>query len=166
MASKSSQTLKPEADLKAPQTAKKPKGKNAWQLRDWETLFVAGIFLIALLATAWMIVVSITDPVPDNRYRILPAASLMIMVELWVMLTLPFYSKLGFWGAVLSLATYLFFAVPFVFLGLLPDAFSFVGAVFIVISLIAALLLFRQRDRFFPPPPVRPRSKPLPPKTS
>jgi hypothetical protein len=88
-----------------------------------------------------------------------------VIVEVWVFITLPLYSKLAFWGAVLSLATYLFFAVPFVFLGLLPDAVSLGAAIFIIISLVCGLLLFRQRDRFFPPAPLPPRTRrPAPPK--
>ncbi len=128
----------------------KPKStrRNAWQVRDWETLFVTLVFLIALLATIWMIFISVTDKEPENRFRIVPAGSLMIIVELWVMLTLPFYSKLAFWGSIISLATYLFFAVPFVFLGLLPTELSIGAGIFIIISLVCCIMLIRQRDRF------------------
>lgn len=154
----------------SPATGENPKApkktrQNAWRAKDWETLFVAFIFLVALVATLWMIFVSITGNDPDNRFRIVPAASLMLIVEIWLFITLPLYSKLAFWGAVLSLATYLFFAVPFVFLGLLPDAVSLGAAIFIVISLVCGLLLYRQRDRFFPPAPLPPRTRrPAPPK--
>src|SRR5689334_9182525 len=116
-----------------------PPRPNAWQGRDWETLFVALVFLIALGVTAWMIFISVTGTDPDNRFRIIPAAGLMLLVELWVFVSLPLYNKLAFWGAVLSLATYLFFAVPFVFLGLLPDGVMIGAGIFIVISLVCGL---------------------------
>lgn len=126
---------------------------NAFRDRNWEVLFVCFIFLVFLLATIGMILISVFDPKnTDNQFRILPAASLVILVDLWVMLSLPFYSKLSFWGGIIFLATYLFFAVPFVFLGLLPDTLWLGIAVFIVISLVCMLVLFRQRERFLRPP--------------
>ena len=123
---------------------------NAWQRRDWETLAVVGVFVIALLATVWMILVSVGDAESDasNRFRIVPAASLMLMVEIWLMLTLPFYGKLAFWGAIITIATYLFFAIPFVGMGLLSGPFSIGISGGIGLSLVCLLLLFRQRDRF------------------
>ena len=134
--------------------------KSAWRNGDWETLFVVGVLGLILLATLWMVLISVTDSDPDNNLRIIPAAAVMVMVELWLIYYLPRYDKLAFWGAVIALATYLFFAVPFLFLGLLPTSLTIAGAALVVISLVCGLLLFRQRDRFFPaPPPKTPAKK-------
>ncbi len=132
-----------------PTTKASKAGKTAWRERDWETLFVVAVFVIALLATVWMILISISDSDPDNKFRIVPAASLMLMIEAWLIFTLPFYGKLAFWGAVISIATYLFFAVPFVGMGLLSGGFAIGIGLFIVVSMLCLLLLFRQRERFF-----------------
>jgi hypothetical protein len=123
---------------------------TAWRNRDWETLFVVGVIGLILLGTLWMVVISVTDSDPDNKFRILPAAAVMVMVELWLIFYLPRYDKLAFWGTVISLATYLFFAVPFLFLGLLPTSLAVVGSVLAVICLVCGILLFRQRNKFFP----------------
>jgi hypothetical protein len=133
-----------------PQPTNQPKIRSAWRRRDWETLTVVGLFVLALLATVWMILISVTDnrSDPGNQFRIVPAASLMLMVEIWLILTLPFYGKLAFWGAIITIATYLFFAVPFVGMGLLSGPFAVGISIGIFASLIGLLLLFRQRDRF------------------
>jgi peptidoglycan/LPS O-acetylase OafA/YrhL len=123
---------------------------TAWRNRDWETLFVVGVIGLILLATLWMVLISMTDSDPDNKFRILPAAAVMVMVEVWLIFYLPRYDKLAFWGTVISLATYLFFAVPFLFLGLLPTALAVAGSVLAVICLVCGILLYRQRDKFFP----------------
>ena len=140
-------------------TEKKTVSRNVWQQRDWETLFVTGVVVVSLLLTLWMVYVSVTDPVPDNRYRIVPAASIMVMVEIWLILTLPVYGRLAYWGMVISIATYLFFAVPFTILNILPAGFAVGTTSGIVASAVCGLLLFRQRDRFFPPAPPAPRRK-------
>lgn len=151
MATNSSQPIK-TSEGKRPKEQKlaEPQLKrlNAWQSRDWETLFVTFIVFISLLATLWMVLISITDPEPNNRFRIVPAAAIMVMVELWLMVYLPVYGKLAFWGAFISLATYLFFAVPFIALGLLPTALATGGTIATALALICCLLLFRQRDHF------------------
>jgi peptidoglycan/LPS O-acetylase OafA/YrhL len=132
----------------------------AWRTGDWETLFVVGVLGLILLGTLWMVLISVTDSDPDNKFRIVPAAAVMVMVELWLIIYLPRYDKLAFWGAAIALATYLFFAVPFLFLGLLPLALTVVGTALVGISLVCCLLLYRQRARFFPPPPPKaPRKK-------
>lgn len=129
---------------------------TAWRNRDWETLFVVGVIGLIMAGTLWMVVISVTDSDPDNKLRILPAAAVMVMVELWLIFYLPRYDKLAFWGTVIALATYLFFAVPFLFLGLLPVALAVAGSILGVICLVCGLLLFRQRAKFFPaPPPAR-----------
>ncbi|MDB5078467.1 MAG: hypothetical protein JWP00_391 [Chloroflexi bacterium] len=133
--------------------------KTAWRKGDWETLFVVGVLGLTLLATLWMVLISITDSDPDNKFRILPAASVMMMVEIWLIWYLPRYDKLAFWGAVIALATYLFFAVPFLFLGLLPPTLTIAGTSLVIISLLCGLLLYRQRERFFPLPPPKPSRK-------
>lgn len=134
--------------------------KPAWRNGDWETLFVVGVLGLILLATLWMVLISVTDSDPDNNLRIIPAAAVMVMVELWLIIYLPRYDKLAFWGAVIALATYLFFAIPFLFLGLLPTGLAVAGSAMVVISLVCGLLLFRQRERFFPvPPPKTPAKK-------
>jgi peptidoglycan/LPS O-acetylase OafA/YrhL len=130
----------------------RPGSRNALRERNWEILFVALVMLVSLLATVGMVLVSVFDPKnADNQFRILPAACLMMLVELWLIFSLPFYSKMAFWGGVIFLATYLFFAVPFVFLGLLPGNFMIAAVLFIVISLVCLLLLFRQRELFLRP---------------
>ena len=142
---------------KTPAPAQKPDNispaytrPTAWHNRDWETLFVVGIIGLLLAGTLWMVVIAVTDSDPDNKLRILPAAAVMVMVELWLIFYLPRYDKLAFWGTVISLATYLFFAVPFLFMGLLPAALAVAGSVLGVICLACGILLFRQRDKFFP----------------
>lgn len=133
--------------------------KPAWRNGDWETLFVVGVLGLILVATLWMVLISVTDSDPDNNLRIIPAAAVMVMVELWLIIYLPRYDKLAFWGAVIALATYLFFAVPFLFLGLLPTTLAIVGTALVIISLLCGLLLYRQRERFFPLPPPKSTSK-------
>ncbi|MBN9390442.1 MAG: hypothetical protein J0I20_20605 [Chloroflexi bacterium] len=133
---------------------------TAWRNHDWETLFVVGVIGLILLATLWMVLISVTDSDPDNKFRILPAAAVMVMVEVWLIFYLPRYDKLAFWGTVISLATYLFFAVPFLFLGLLPTTLAVAGSILCVICLICGILLFRQRNKFFPvAPSTRPTIK-------
>ncbi|HEX2916730.1 MAG TPA: hypothetical protein VH186_38570 [Chloroflexia bacterium] len=160
MASKSTQL--PETSER-PQTA--AKRRNAWQARDYETMFVTLVFLLSLLATLWMVLVSVTGPDPDTRLRIVPASAVMVMVEAWLIFSLPVYSKLAFWGSLISLATFLFFAVPFIFLGLLPDSLDFAAIFFSLIALVCGLLLFRQRERFLPPPTPVQRSRQNRPKS-
>lgn len=116
---------------------------------------MVGVLGLILAGTLWMVLISITDSDPDNKLRIIPAASVMVMVELWLIFYLPRYDKLAFWGAVIALATYLFFAVPFLFLGLLPPLLALVGSALVLISLLCGLLLFRQRARFFPRLPAK-----------
>lgn len=133
--------------------------KPAWRNGDWETLFVVGVLGLILAGTLWMVFISVTDSDPDNNLRIIPAASVMVMVEVWLLVYLPRYDKLAFWGAVIALATYLFFALPFLFLGLLPTTLAIVGTGLVVISLLCGLLLYRQRGRFFPLPSTKIASK-------
>lgn len=134
-----------------PDTATTPTfRKSAWRNRDWETLFVVGVVGLILIGTLWMVVVSVADSDPDNKLRIVPAAAVMVMVEAWLIFYLPRYDKLAFWGTVIALATYLFFAVPFLFLGLLPTTLAVAGSVLVTVSLVCGVLLFRQRERFFP----------------
>ncbi len=129
----------------------RPGAINAFHDRNWEVLFVCFVFLVSLIATVGMVLISAFDPLNDSPYRILPAAALMIMVEIWLVFSLPFYNKLAFWGAIIFLGTYLFFAVPFAFLGLLPTAINIGVIAFIVISLICGLLLYRQKNLFLHP---------------
>lgn len=127
----------------------RPARRNAFRDRNWEVLFVSFIFLVSLLATIGMVLISVFDPKnTDNQFRIVPAASIMVMVELWLVFSLPFYSKISFWGGIIFLATYLFFAVPFVYLGLLPGVLGVGIGVFSVVALLCGLVLFRQRERF------------------
>ncbi len=154
-----SQPLKTEQPVSQTSASSGPARRNAFARRDWETLFVVATFVVSLLATLAMVLVSVTDKEPDNRFRIVPAASIMVMVELWLLVYLPFYGKLAFWGAVISLATFLFFAVPFIFLGLLPTSYTVGGIISIVMSLLAGLFLFRRRERFFPPAPPTKRTR-------
>ncbi len=142
---------------KPPPTAPKPgetatefNRQTAWHSRDWETLFVVGVVGLILLGTLWMVLISVTDSDPDNKFRIVPAAAVMVMVEVWLIFYLPRYDKLAFWGTVIALATYLFFAVPFLFLGLLPVTIAVVGSVLVAVSLLCGYLLYRRRARFFP----------------
>lgn len=131
-------------------------GRNAFKDRNWEVLLVSFVFLISLLGTLSMVLVSVFDPQnTDNQFRILPAASIMVMVELWLIIYLPFYGKLAFWGAYIFLATYLFFAAPFAFLQLLPGTLGLAADFFIVVSLVCGLLLFRQRAIFLQAPSKR-----------
>ena len=148
----------PPARTSREEPAEYPK-KSAWRNGDLETLFVVGVLGLILLGTLWMVLISVTDSDPDNKLRIVPAAAVMVMVELWLIIYLPRYDKLAFWGAVIALATYLFFAVPFLFLGLLPTALAVAGVALVIISLVCGLLLFRQRHRFFPLPTTKPSPK-------
>jgi len=133
----------------------RPAASNAFKERNWEVLGVSFVFLISLLATVGMVLISIFDPQNEgNQFRIVPAAGLMVLVELWLVFSLPFYSKISFWGGIIFLATYLFFAVPFLFLQLLPGLIGVGTGIFSVIALICALLLFRQRERFLRPGPT------------
>lgn len=138
---------------------------TAFAQKDWETLFVTGFFVVCLLATFWMCFVYITDSTDPNRdrFQILPAAIVMVMVEVWLIWGLPIYDKLVFWGAFIGLGTYLFFAVPFIFLGLLPTTWSVVGIVLSLLSLVSGFFLFRQRTRFLPPAPPRRPANPKKP---
>ncbi len=120
---------------------------------------MVGVLGLILAGTLWMVFISVTDSDPDNNLRIIPAASVMVMVEVWLLVYLPRYDKLAFWGAVIALATYLFFALPFLFLGLLPTTLAIVGTGLVVISLLCGLLLYRQRGRFFPLPSTKIASK-------
>lgn len=130
------------------QTPNKMQSTNAFKRRDWETLAVTGLFIISLLATIWMVIISILG----DAFRIVPAAGLLALVEVWLIFYVPVYSKLSFWGAFIFIATYLFFAVPFAGMGILPPEFNLINIVFIVLSLMACLLLFRQRDLFLKKP--------------
>ena len=145
-------TKSPPPVHKPGETASENTRRTAWRNRDWETLFVVGVVGLILLGTLWMVLISVADSDPDNKFRILPAAAVMVMVEVWLIFYLPRYDKLAFWGTVIALATYLFFAVPFLFLGLLPTTLAVVGSVLVIVSLLCGVLLYRQRDRFFPLP--------------
>lgn len=146
-------TKSPPPAHKSGETSNEFTRKTAWRNHDWETLFVVGVIGLILLGTLWMVVISVADSDPDNKFRILPAAAVMVMVEVWLIFYLPRYDRLAFWGTVIALATYLFFAVPFLFLGLLPATLAVTGSVLVVVSLLCGVLLFRQRERFFPLPP-------------
>jgi hypothetical protein len=135
----------------------RPKPTNAFKERDWKTLFVTGVFGLSFLATVAMCYISVTSGADnDNRFNIIPAAAVMFMVEIWLVLTLPVYGKLAFWGALITLATFLFFAVPFAYLGLLPTEWAIAAYVFSVISVVCGIFLYLERNRFIPPPPPRP----------
>ncbi len=128
------------------------KPRNAFRDRNWEILFVTFVFLVSLLATIGMILISVFDPRnSDNQFRIIPAASVMLLVEFWLVFSLPFYSKISFWGGVIFLATYLFFAIPFLYYQLLPGLVNLGAGAFVVISLLCGFLLFRQRELFLRP---------------
>ncbi len=128
---------------------KKPR-HTALSDRNWEVvLVIVYVFLVSIGLTGGMVLIS----VGENVYRILPAASLLVMVGVWLTLTLPFYSKLSFWGTIIFIATYLMFGVPFVFLGLLPMVWAIVAVLFIIFGVACFVIMFRQRNLFLPPPP-------------
>jgi|GEM_PF-2438604 len=134
----------------SPPTVKKSR-RTAFSDRNWEVvLVIAFVFLISIGLTGAMVLIS----VGENVYRILPAAGLLVMVGLWLTLTLPFYSKLSFWGTIIFIATYLMFGIPFVFLGLLPLAWAIAAIIFIIFGTASFLIMFRQRRLFLPPPPA------------
>lgn len=139
---------------KAPPLKRQP--RNAFRRRDWETLTVAAVFLLSLLATIWMVLVS----VQGETYRIIPAASLLALVELWLIVYLPFYGKLAFWGALIFIGTYLFFAVPAVTFNILTTEVAIIVGGFIVVSLLCLVLLFRQRALFLVTSPSNPSHNP------
>jgi hypothetical protein len=136
-------------------TTVQPSG-NAFKRKDWETITVTIVFGLSLVATIWMVIVSAQEAV----FRIIPAAGLLVLVELWLIFTIPVYGKLAFWGALIFIATFLFFAVPFAALGILPPEFNLLTIAFIVVSLVCVLLLFRQRDLFLNKPEKKKAAKP------
>jgi hypothetical protein len=136
-----------EKAVKEPKMTSTPTG-NAFKRKDWETLTVTFVLAVSFLATLWMMLISLQG----EAYRIIPAAFLLALVQIWLIVYIPVYGKLAFWGAIIFVATYLFFAVPFVVLGILPPEFNFYALVFIVVSLICLLLLFRRRALFLNKP--------------
>jgi hypothetical protein len=144
-----------------PATSTRPVARNAFRDRNWEVLFVAFVFLVSLIATVGMVLIAVLDPQNDNRFSIIPAGALMLLVEVWLVFTLPFYGRLAFWGAIIFLATYLFFAVPFAYLGLLPGAVNAGAIIFSIISVVCGVLLFRQRELFLKPPKTLEKDKKL-----
>jgi hypothetical protein len=139
-------------------TKNKPKSRvirSAFKDRNWEVLFVTLVFFLSLVFTVIMVLVSVSEDV----FRIIPAAALLAMVELWLLLSVPFYSKISFWGGIIFIATFLFFAVPAVVLNFLPTSWTLVMWAFIVVSVICFVIMFRQRAHFLPPPPPPPSRK-------
>jgi hypothetical protein len=141
----------------AKQAAKKPQ-RNAFSDRNWEVLFIIFVLLISVVATGVMVLVSVQQEV----FRIIPAAALLAMVELWLLFTVPLYSRLSFWGSLIFIATFLFFAVPAAVLNLLPDIWIVITWLFVVVSGMCFVLMFRQKALFLPLPPVRNHSKKTP----
>jgi hypothetical protein len=137
--------------------------RNAFKERNWGILFVTFIFFLSSVATLAMVLVSVTEDV----FRIVPAAALLGMVEVWLMFTLPFYWKLSFWGSLIFLATYLFFAVPVVALNLVPGVWLAIIIALIVASVACFIILFVQRYLFIPrPKPIRTTPRPKAPDTT
>ena len=119
---------------------------NAVRDRNWGVLFVSFIFVLALIATLAIMVITI-----GTRLDVIPAALLMVLVELWLIIELPMYSKLTFWGSVIFILSFLFFALPFVALNLFPP-YNAYGIGFIVVSLGCFVVLFRERHWFLERP--------------
>jgi hypothetical protein len=119
---------------------------NAVRDRNWGVLFVSFVFVLALIATLAIMVITI-----GTRLDVIPAALLMVLVELWLIIELPMYSKLTFWGSVIFILSFLFFALPFVALNLFPP-YNAYGIGFIIISLVCFGVLFRERRWFLERP--------------
>ena len=127
---------------------------NALRDRNWGVLFLALVFLLSLVATIAVMLLTI-----GTRLDVIPAALLMVAVELWLIVYLPFYSRLAFWGGVIFIISFLFFALPFVALNLFPPYNAYAIA-FIVISLVCFLIMFRERRLFLDKPELR-RTRPV-----
>lgn len=131
------------ANIQSETTEVKVARRNAFRDRNWGVLFVSFMFLLSLIATLAVMFFTI-----GTRLDVIPAAMLMVVVELWLMASLPLYQKLTFWASVIFILSFLFFAVPFVALNILPPAFNAYAIVFMIISVACFIILFRERNLF------------------
>lgn len=115
---------------------------NAFRDRNWGVLFICFVFVLSLVATLAVMFLTVS-----SRLDVVPAALLMVMVEGWLIFSIPFYSKLAFWGGAIFILSFLFFALPFLVLNLFPPYNAYTIS-FIIISLLCFVIMFRERDLF------------------
>jgi len=126
---------------------------NAFRDRNWGVLFIGLVFVLSLIATLAVMLLTIS-----TRLDVIPAALLMVMVEVWLIFSIPLYSKLAFWGGVIFILSFLFFALPFLALNLFPPYNAYTIS-FISVSLLCFVIMFRERRLFLN---KSARSKPAP----
>ncbi len=144
-------TPKPATTLPTQQVATSKLPPNAFRDRNWGVLFISFVFVLSLVATLAVMFLTIS-----TRLDVVPAALLMVMVEAWLVFSIPLYSKLAFWGGVIFILSFLFFAMPFLVLNLFPPYNAYTIS-FISISLLCFVIMFRER-RLFLDKPARSKS--------
>ena len=117
---------------------------NAVAGRNWGVLFIVLMLVLSLIGDGAMVLIATGDDV----FRIIPAASLLALTQVWLILSLLFYSKLAFWGTAIFLMTFLTVAAPMAWSGYLPNDWLAVVVPAIALSVVCGVILFRERALF------------------